>query len=155
MSCDYYSSVDKIYTIGYEGKTIDEFLKLLMEKSITHLVDVRSVAKSRRKEFSQNNIKDTLFKKSILYEHMKELGGLDKKDYRDVMKTEGWKQSYEELKELASKGPTVIMCLEKDPMKCHRRFIAERLEEDGWDVIHLGRGGSWKERSLDDFVETS
>jgi len=145
--------VKKIYTIGYEGRSREEFLKLLSEKGITHLVDVRTSPYSSRGEFNKENLKKTLFNKSILYKHKEAMGGLSEEDYQELMKGEEWKESYQELKELASKGPTVIMCLEKDPMRCHRRHIAEKLKEEGWEVIHLGRGGSWKERSLDDFAD--
>lgn len=143
--------VKKIYTIGYEGKSIDEFLKLLSEKGITRVIDVRSKPHSKREEFDQEDLKDTLFKKSMMYKHLPSLGGMEKEDYKEAMGSEEWRSGYRELKSIAEEGPSVMMCLEKDPMQCHRRFISERLEEEGWDVIHLGRGGSWKEKRLDDF----
>ncbi|MGM0510076.1 MAG: DUF488 family protein [Thermoplasmatota archaeon] len=143
----------KIYTIGYEGRPMEEFFKLLSEKGINHLIDVRTSPYSRRSEFNKENLKDTLFNKSILYKHMGVMGGLGEEDYHEMMKGEEWKESFQEIKDLASKGPTVIMCLEKDPMRCHRRHIADKLKEEGWEVVHLGRGGSWKEKSLDDFAE--
>lgn len=143
--------MNKVYTIGYEGKDIDEFLELLRKKGVQHLVDVRSYPTSRREKFDKENLKDRLFHESILYKHIPEMGGLRDEDYEEVMEEEDWKEGFEELKEIASEGKTVLMCLEKDPMRCHRRFIAERLEEEGWEVVHIGRGGSWKEKSLDDF----
>jgi len=143
--------VNKVYTIGYEGKTIEEFLDLLKEKEIQHLVDVRSSPRSRKIKFNKDNLKDRLFHNSIVYRHIPDIGGLREEDYEEVMTEEKWIEGYEELKDLAREGKTVIMCLEKDPMMCHRRYIAERLEEDGWEVVHIGRGGSWKEKSLDDF----
>lgn len=142
----------KIYTTGYQGKTFDEFITLLLDKGITHLADVRSSPRSNREEFNRDELKERLFSKSIMYIHIPELGGLVEGDYREVMKEDDWVSAYDKLKELASKGPTVIMCMEKDPMRCHRRYIVEELEGDGWEVIHIGKGGSWKERSLDDFM---
>ncbi|MFO7992101.1 MAG: DUF488 domain-containing protein [Thermoplasmata archaeon] len=142
----------KIYTIGYQGRTFDEFVDMLLEKNVVHLVDVRSSPTSRREEFRKEELKKRLFRKSILYVHMPELGGLIEGDYREYMKEEAWKNQFRELEELAEEGVTAIMCLEKDPMRCHRRFIAERLAERGWEVIHIGKGASWKEKSLDDFV---
>lgn len=130
---------------------MDEFLALLEEKGIQHLVDVRSYPSSKREEFNKDQLKETLFHKSILYKHFNGLGGMKEGDYHDSMETDEWKEQYGELKELAEEGKTAIMCLEKDPMRCHRRHIAERLEEEGWEVIHIGKGGSWKEKKLDDF----
>jgi len=143
--------VKKIYTIGYQGKSIDEMIELLRKYGIQHLVDVRSLPRSRLNDFNKEKLKESLFHKSIYYKHKPELGGLIDSDYRDRMKTKEWKIAYNELKELAEEGKTVIMCMEKDPLKCHRRFIAERLEEDGFDVVHIGKGGTWKEKRLEDF----
>jgi len=33
------------------------------------------------------------------------------------------------------------MCAEKNPRNCHRRHIAERLENEGIKVIHLTEPG--------------
>ncbi len=148
----FFPTVKKIYTVGYEGKTTEEFMKLLLEKDITHLIDLRSIPKSAKEGFSGGELKDLLFGKSIMYVHMPALGGMVDDDYRDVMEEEGWLEAFSELNRLAEKGPTVIMCLEKDPMRCHRRYIAEKLEDEGWEVIHMGKGGSWKEKRLDDFA---
>ncbi len=145
--------MNNIYTIGYEGKTLDEFIKLLLESSINHLVDVRSIAKSARPGFGGQELKEKLFSKSIMYVHKPELGGMVEDDYHTVMEKDSWKKAYEGLKSIAKDIPTAIMCLEKDPMKCHRRHISERLEEEGWEVIHIGKGGSWKDKRLDDYIE--
>lgn len=146
-----YQNVKKIYTIGYQGKSIDELIKILRKYNINHLVDVRSLPRSRLNDFNKEELKESLFYKSIYYKHKPELGGLIDIDYKEKMKTKEWKIAYNELEELAEEGKTVIMCMEKDPMKCHRRFIAEKLEEDGFEVIHIGKSGSWKEKRLDDF----
>ncbi len=142
----------KIYSIGYQGRTIKEFLNLLERNDIAHIADVRSYPTSRRDEFCKENLKDTLFHKGMRYKHLPDLGGLDDRDYRKRMLSDRWETAYQELKKLSEDGKTVMMCLEKDPSRCHRQFIVRKLEEDGWDVIHLGKGGSWKKRSLDDFT---
>ncbi len=141
----------KISTIGYQGRTIDDFLNLLKKYDIDHLVDVRSYPTSKMQDFSKKNLKDTLFKRSVMYKHLPGLGGLGDEDYKETMLSDRWKSSYKKLKNLAGDGTTAMMCLEKDPSQCHRRFISDRLEEEGWEVVHIGKGGSWKKRSLEDF----
>ncbi len=143
--------MNKVYTIGYEGKSREEFLDILEDKSINHVADVRSVPRSQRNEFSKKNLKDFLFHHGIMYVHLPELGGMRDEDYREVMKEEEWEEAFQELRELAQEGRTAMMCLEKDPMRCHRRFIAERYEEKDWEVVHLGKGGSWSGKTLEDF----
>ncbi len=141
----------KIHTIGYEGKNIEEFLQLLEKSRIKQLIDVRSHPKSQKEDFSKENLKQALFQKGIRYRHLPGVGGLGEEGYQKKMKTEGWKTSFDDLKEMANNTPSVMMCLEKDPMRCHRRFIAERLEKEGWEVIHIGKGGEWKGKRLDEF----
>lgn len=143
--------MNKVYTIGYEGKRLEEFLELLEKHGVKLVVDVRSYPSSKRSEFDKNNLKDELFKASIKYHHLAQLGGLREKDYQDIMKEDEWRKGFNKLKELAEEKETAIMCLEANPMKCHRRFIVEELEKDGWEVVHIGGGGSWKEKKLDDF----
>ncbi|MFW5906742.1 MAG: DUF488 family protein [Candidatus Natronoplasma sp.] len=142
--------MNKVYTIGYEGKDIEGFLELLEEKGISRLIDVRSHPRSHREKFNKDNLKEELFQKSILYKHLSGVGGL-REDYDEVMEREEWREGFEEIKNLAEEGRTVLMCLEEDPMECHRRHIAEELEKDGWEVVHITEGTSWKEKSLDDF----
>lgn len=143
--------MEKIYTLGYQGKSLDEFIHLLTSNDINLLVDVRSKPVSSIPGFNQRELKEKLSKKSILYKHMPDMGGMIHDDYHETMKSENWNKSYSDLKSLAVKGPTAIMCMEKDLMRCHRRFIMEKLQKDGWSVVHIGRGVSWKEKRLDDF----
>ncbi len=141
----------KIYTIGYEGKDIDRFLELLEKSGIEQLIDVRSHPKSKKEKFSKQNLKKELVRKNVKYEHMPELGGLGKENYKEKMKSEKWVDAFNDVKEIAKQTSTVLMCLEKDPMKCHRRFIVDRLQKDGWEVVHIGRGRKWKGKKLEDF----
>lgn len=142
--------MDKVYTIGYETKDIDRFLELLEEKGISRLIDVRSNPRSRRNEFSKENLKEGLFRKSIAYKHIPEVGGLEE-DYEKKMEGEEWKEGFNELKESAKEEKAVLMCLEDDPNECHRKYIADELEKEGWEVVHISEGKSWKEKSLDEF----
>ncbi|MCI0369960.1 MAG: DUF488 domain-containing protein [candidate division NC10 bacterium] len=33
-------------------------------------------------------------------------------------------------------SPTAILCAERLPWRCHRRFIASALRLRGWEVVH-------------------
>lgn len=143
--------MDKVYTIGYEGKEIEDFISLLEKHDIKLILDVRSSPHSRREDFDKGNLKKSLFRKGIKYKHIPELGGLDVDDYEKHMEEKGWLQAYEDLKKSIGNKRSALMCLENDPMKCHRRYISEKLEKDGLEVIHIGGGASWKSKQLDDF----
>ena len=66
--------MEKIFTIGYEGKTPDEFLKVLKEAEISIVVDVRENPASRKKGFSKKTLSATLNDNGIQYRHIAELG---------------------------------------------------------------------------------
>lgn len=143
--------MNKVYTIGYEGKDIEDFIDILNKHDIKQIVDVRTHPKSRKKDFNKETLEKKLFQKSVKYEHLPELGGLGDKDYKKVMSGKKWRQSFEVLKTIIEKRRSALMCLENNPMKCHRRFISEELEKEDWEVVHIGEGGSWKGKRLDDF----
>jgi uncharacterized protein (DUF488 family) len=42
-----------LFTIGYEGKTVDEFLAEVAAAGVERVIDVRAVAASRRPGFSR------------------------------------------------------------------------------------------------------
>ena len=140
-----------IYTIGYEGRTISNLVDTLQKHNIKLLVDVRELPLSRKNGFSKTALKNHLNKAGIEYISIKELGTPKelRHDYRD--KVIDWKRFRElyikylnshkdaikKLEELARLKPTAIMCYEKDWKVCHRSIIAEYLEKDGFEVIHL------------------
>lgn len=149
---------DTIYTIGYEGKNLDEFIKILEEKKIDVLLDIRESGKSRYKPEFNEDILEREFKKiSILYDRRPELGVVY--DVR-MPYMEGWfshdcfEQWYkwsvrgrreggnvkdlivELVKDLKAHGKVCLMCEEtysqpKGPQKhyCHRHFLAEMILE--------------------------
>jgi len=140
-----------IYTIGYEGKTVSNFIDILQKHGIKLLVDVREIPLSRKDGFSKTKLKEMLDKVGIEYVSFKELGA--PKDLRHELRDksirfEEFKRLYKDylnkhldaikrLENLAKSKPTAIMCYEKDWRVCHRSIIAEYLKRDGFEVIHL------------------
>src|SRR3989304_5152229 len=64
----------ELYTIGYEGLSISEFVGLLKKHGIACLIDVRELPISRKAGFSKTPLNDRLLKSNIQYCHIKELG---------------------------------------------------------------------------------
>jgi len=143
---------DTIYTIGYEGYTIEKFIKKLKDSNIQQLIDVRAIALSRKNGFSKTILKFELNKVGIKYEHLKDLGSpkdvrynlykdLDYekffKEYKKHIHDEDVMQDISKIEGLAKRKKSVIMCFEKDYKTCHRRIIAEELKRKGWKINHL------------------
>ena len=63
-----------LYTIGYEGSSIDEFLTALEAAGIALVIDVRDVPISRKRGFSKNALAGLLAMRKMQYLHLKGLG---------------------------------------------------------------------------------
>jgi uncharacterized protein (DUF488 family) len=127
-----------IYTIGSSTKKIKDFIVLLKKFEILALVDVRRFPQSRFEHFNQKNLSLELENHGIRYFYLGDtLGGFRKKGYEDYTQTEDFAGGIKKLKEIATQFVTVFMCAERFPWRCHRKFIAQRLEEEGWKIIHI------------------
>src|SRR5689334_11583223 len=63
-----------IFTIGYEGTTVPEFVSALREAGVERVVDVRALPLSRRPGFSKTPLRLALEEVGIDYVHLKALG---------------------------------------------------------------------------------
>ena len=135
----------KIYTIGHSNRNIKDFIELLQKYEIECIVDVRRFPTSKFEEYKKENLKKILHENGIEYYHFASLGGF-RGGYEKWMLSNEWKDAYEELKKVARKCKTAILCAEKLPFKCHRRYIAKALKKDGWEVLHIiEKDKIWKE----------
>ena len=143
----------KIYTIGHSTRPINSFIQILILNRIQCVVDVRSYPRSTVvPQFNEENLKKSLKKYHIKYIRIPELGGRRHfpnhnhpsikiatfSSYAEYMMTESFMTGLKELKCIAKKYRTAIMCAEALWWRCHRRMIADRLIYDGWEVYHLG-----------------
>jgi uncharacterized protein (DUF488 family) len=143
----------KLFTIGYEQTPADAVLDELERAGVKLLVDVRAVAASRRPGFSKTQLAAGLDARGISYLHLRGLGtpkdGREAarsgdmkaltKIYKTHLKTPQARQDMDELSALVMKaGPVCILCYERDHKDCHRKFIAEIIEErDGAKIENL------------------
>jgi uncharacterized protein (DUF488 family) len=81
-----------VYAIGHSTRTIDAFIEILQAHSISMLVDIRTIPKSRHNpQFNEDELKRSLEGKGIAYLHFRELGGL-RKAKKDSINT-GWQNA--------------------------------------------------------------
>lgn len=132
-----------IYTIGHSTLEIDEFIELLKKHSITQLVDIRTIPKSRHNpQFGQDELEKSLKEQGIEYVYLRKLGGLRAaaknsvneawrnksfRNYADYMQTKEFEQGLNSLIKLAETKTTAIMCAEAVPWRCHRSLVSDAL----------------------------
>ncbi len=127
-----------IYTIGYSGREISKLLDLLKFLKIKVLVDVRRFPKSKYRGYNREELENILPKNGIDYIYLGDLlGGFRREGYEKFMNSEDFKIGVKKLAKIAEEKRTVIMCRERNPRWCHRRFISKALEQMGFQVIHI------------------
>jgi len=127
-----------IFTIGHSTRSFEEFLSLLKQFKISILVDVRRFPTSKLEHFKKEKLEDFLKREGIEYIYLGEkLGGYRKGGYKRYIETEEFMEGIKELEKIAEKGRTAIMCAERFPWRCHRKYISMVLEKRGWKVAHI------------------
>jgi uncharacterized protein (DUF488 family) len=142
--------VNTLFTIGYAGRTIEDFMLFLKQHKITALCDVRSMPYSARNpQFNREVLKKGLKANNIEYVFLGEDLGARPKDsscyvdgkaiYEKIAATTLFKKGLERVKLGMKKGYNlVLMCAEKDPMACHRTIlICRNLRGQGVDIQHI------------------
>lgn len=141
-----------IYTIGYEGASIDAFLNALLQKGIARLIDVRSNPVSRKWGFAKSTLAGLCEKTGIEYVHIPELGissdkreGLATKDDYKTLLDEYEKQylptckgKIQDALSLIGQAPSALVCMEADVQMCHRGRLASKMSKMvQLPIVHL------------------
>lgn len=131
-----------LFTIGYEGLSLEKYIMRLIKEDIHVLVDVRKNAYSMKYGFSKGILSKACENVCISYLHMPELG--IESEFRKELKTQDdydklflqyeqttlakSKQHLCALKKIVEEGGRVALtCYEKDFRQCHRSRIARQL----------------------------
>ena len=131
-----------LYTVGYQGCQIDDFISALRQRQVEVLVDVRELPLSRKRGFSKRSLSESLNSSGIAYEHWRPLGS-PKPLRLELRATGDWdafadsfvdhlKENSDTLQELVaqvSNRRSCLMCFEADPQDCHRSLVAEKASE--------------------------
>ena len=143
-----------VYTIGHSNRSLKDFVDILISANLQCLIDVRAYPNSRRHpQFESLRLQQALVRIGIDYNWQgQRLGGLRKSNpdslhraiksaslraYADHMLTREFRTAAAEIMASANGQRAVLMCAEKDPMRCHRSLIADYLSVRGVAVIHL------------------
>lgn len=134
------AAVYYICTIGYEGRSLDGFLRTARDMNIAKVIDVRISAKSRKKGFSRSALKDALASVCVDYIHMPELGvPQDKREYLlGARGSEKFCETYLEIigensakigdiSSMMWKGRVLLLCYERNPSDCHRSALSDLI----------------------------
>ncbi len=138
-------SIKTIYTLGTDRRSEEDFIEILHAYDIEALIDVRRFPKSKIALFRRENLERLLAREGIKYYFLgRELGGFRKGGYIAYIITVDFNKGIEKLESIAIQKTSVIICAERFPWKCHRKWIARELNKRGWQVEHiLDKGKVW------------
>ncbi len=139
-------------TIGYEGKTLEGYLNLLLEDGVTILCDVRRNPLSRKYGFSKGALSSACSNLGIRYEHLPQLGIAS--DQRRELNTQAdydalfeeyernslplQTEAVEQISSWIKEGERVALtCYEHAPHQCHRHCVAEAVEQQIGGILDL------------------
>lgn len=140
-----------VCTIGYEGRSLENYLNRLLREGVTLLCDVRRNPLSRKYGFSKSTLSKGCEGVGIRYEHLPELGiaSDDRKelhtqaDYdalfavyeRESLPNQS--SALERIRAWVAEGNRVALtCYEHLPHQCHRHCVAEALESEFGRKFH-------------------
>ena len=131
-------------TIGYEGASLQSFLRALQDAGVELLVDIRAVASSRRPGFSKNALAANLRQAGIDYLQLRGLGtpadgraavragriAEMERIYAEHLRTDEAQEQLAALVEIVRGGRRAcLLCYEADASHCHRRLVAAAVAE--------------------------
>lgn len=132
----------KLFSIGYEGKSLESYLKSLMINDIRVLCDVRKNAYSQKYGFSGCQLEKACKGVGIKYVHIPELGiesymrkSLStQEDYDELFDyyekhtlPKNWSYLLKVQGIIEQERRVALTCFEQNPKQCHRTRVARAL----------------------------
>jgi uncharacterized protein (DUF488 family) len=139
-----------VWTIGYEGRTLDQLVADLRTAGVEQVVDVRELPLSRKRGFSKSSLAAALQAAGLAYVGARRVGA--PREARHALRDGGaWApfanaylahldaqgDALREVERLVRERPTALLCYERDGLACHRSLLAGRLARTGLLPVHL------------------
>jgi len=141
-----------VYTMGYEDRSVDGFFNRLLFEGIRTIIDVRANPVSRKFGFARSSLSNIASKLDVEYVHVPELGITSERrksaetasDFRQLFRyyeSQILPEHRNEVDTVASRmmaSPSVLICMEREAVDCHRGRLAQRISElTGLAIVHL------------------
>lgn len=135
-------SEPQLFSIGYEGISLETYINKLIINDVHVLCDVRKNAYSQKYGFSKSQLQKACVGVGIQYVHMPELG-IESEQRLDLRSQADYDLLFERYEKttlisnrnallrikslLESEKRIALTCFEKNPLQCHRTRVANAL----------------------------
>ena len=145
----------KLFSIGYNGFSVQGFVAALTESGVECVVDTRELPISRKKGFAKSALQNHLHEAGIVYRHFRVLGS-PRFDRREVRNTGDYATFFSRVRkhlatleamtalqnviEIARIKTSCLMCCCPDWRFCHRSCVADAITKRTYFAVeHLER----------------
>lgn len=147
-----------LFTLGYEGLSLEKYINKLLINDVRVLCDVRKNAYSQKYGFTKGTLKMACEGVGIKYVHVPQLG-IESEERQDLKTQADYdrlferyeattlKRNWESLLQvreiIRANGRVVLTCFEADPKQCHRSRVAKALmtlQDRDYQLTHLRDG---------------
>ena len=131
-----------LLSIGYEGKSLEQFINVLIKQDIKLLCDVRKNAMSMKYGFSKSTLLNACQNVGIAYKHYPDLG-IDSAErtelktqsdydalflqYKKTVLVRTSEQQKSIWEDFSKANRAALMCFEAKPEMCHRTHLLKHL----------------------------
>jgi len=143
--------VDTVYSIGYSGFSINDFIDTLHTNNISLVIDVRSTPYSQYfPDYNKDSLEQVLKHSGIYYRNYAlEFGARQEEreyytlegylDFELFAKSSPFLSGFDKLvKSMQQDYTFALVCAEKDPFNCHRTILVARaFHKAGYKIVHL------------------
>lgn len=126
----------QVVSIGYEGRTVDELVRILREAHVTTLLDLRAVPLSRKPGFSKKALASRLAGEGIAYINLPEAGNPYRTQGDRGMCLQLYSMYLRENPSIVdlviaalAEPATAVLCYERQHNCCHRSILLQALQE--------------------------
>ena len=121
----------QLFTVGYEGRQLDEMIAMLQSAEVDTVIDIRELPLSRRRGFSKTPLGHALREAGIEYVHMRVAGNPFRREDHYLEKyakhVERSENVVSEVAEVARGHRAALLCYEADVHDCHRGILAPKV----------------------------
>lgn len=144
-----------LYTIGYEGISLEEYLLKLLKNDVKVLVDVRRNPLSMKFGFSKSSLIKYCNAMGIEYIHYPEVG-IQSEERQELNSQEDYDKLFDNYRKnnlphtvndqnkifdlLKTKKRIALTCFEADVCQCHRKHLAEAISNNPefiYEIKHI------------------
>ncbi len=144
-----------LFTIGYEGLSLEEYMNRLLAADVKVLCDVRKNSFSMKYGFNKSQLQMACDGVGIRFIHIPEVGIVSDKrkelntqqdydalfeDYRKTVLPETLSQQEKIVELIKTYDRVAITCFEANICQCHRKHLAEaicQLPDFEYELLHL------------------